>query len=347
MTSGTKTINQNYGNFSSRTWNGTDGRYYIVAGRKKTKWNNYTMTEYVHTGSPSVYPTGGPYYINVGSAGNAIETDIPGYKNVALQSKITSKVRGHDFNALVVGGEADKTVHLVTNTIRTIGGALRDVKQRRFSDAARRLGIDGHTSKLHPKDVSGRWLEMQYGWLPLVNDCYEAANMLHERTSGPRKSVIHSSTSWTKPYNGSASPINWTGDGTFKITKHIWYEMTEQLSNARSLGLENPLTLAWELMPYSFVIDWFIPIGSYLDNMSVIPTLSGRSMTMIVREWTCSGAGTSKYYKGASASYRKVAVVRTVGSGLSLGTPSFKSFSEAMGGKHIANAIALAHQRMR
>jgi hypothetical protein len=105
--------------------------------------------------------------------------------------------------------------------------------------------------------------------------------------------------------------------------------------------------VAWELVPYSFVIDWFIPIGSYLDNLAVIPTLTGRSMTMIVREWQASGVGTSKFHKGASATFRKVNVNRTTGGGLSLGTPSFKTLSEASSGKHIANAIALAHQRIR
>jgi hypothetical protein len=29
----------------------------------------------------------------------------------------------------------------------------------------------------------------------------------------------------------------------------------------------NPYSLAWELMPYSFVIDWFLDIGSYMRNL--------------------------------------------------------------------------------
>jgi hypothetical protein len=37
--------------------------------------------------------------------------------------------------------------------------------------------------------------------------------------------------------------------------------MTAELE---TLGLLNPLSLAWELLPYSFVIDWFLPIGDYL-----------------------------------------------------------------------------------
>jgi hypothetical protein len=33
------------------------------------------------------------------------------------------------------------------------------------------------------------------------------------------------------------------------------------------LGLTNPLNVAWELVPFSFVVDWFIPIGSFFDGL--------------------------------------------------------------------------------
>jgi hypothetical protein len=32
-----------------------------------------------------------------------------------------------------------------------------------------------------------------------------------------------------------------------------------------SLGLLNPLQVAWELVPFSFVVDWILPIGSFLE----------------------------------------------------------------------------------
>jgi hypothetical protein len=30
---------------------------------------------------------------------------------------------------------------------------------------------------------------------------------------------------------------------------------------ANSIGLLNPLTIAWEVLPFSFVVDWFVNIG--------------------------------------------------------------------------------------
>lgn len=34
------------------------------------------------------------------------------------------------------------------------------------------------------------------------------------------------------------------------------------------LGLANPLATAWELVSYSFVVDWFVPIGPVLNALS-------------------------------------------------------------------------------
>jgi hypothetical protein len=32
-------------------------------------------------------------------------------------------------------------------------------------------------------------------------------------------------------------------------------------------GFTNPVSLAWELLPFSFVVDWFLPIGPYLESL--------------------------------------------------------------------------------
>jgi hypothetical protein len=35
-----------------------------------------------------------------------------------------------------------------------------------------------------------------------------------------------------------------------------------------ALGFTNPLVVAWEVVPWSFVVDWFIPVGRYLEQLS-------------------------------------------------------------------------------
>lgn len=44
----------------------------------------------------------------------------------------------------------------------------------------------------------------------------------------------------------------------------------EILRTLSQLSLTNPLEVAWELVPFSFVVDWMLPIGDYLSNMSAL-----------------------------------------------------------------------------
>jgi hypothetical protein len=47
----------------------------------------------------------------------------------------------------------------------------------------------------------------------------------------------------------------------------VAYYSGEPLSNSVLLNLENPAAVAYELMTLSFVLDWFIPIGTYLHDV--------------------------------------------------------------------------------
>jgi hypothetical protein len=43
---------------------------------------------------------------------------------------------------------------------------------------------------------------------------------------------------------------------------------------AAQTGFTNPINLAWEVLPYSFVVDWFLPIGPYLETLSAFDGLA-------------------------------------------------------------------------
>lgn len=43
---------------------------------------------------------------------------------------------------------------------------------------------------------------------------------------------------------------------------------SEFIATATRLGLTDPLTIGWELVPYSFVVDWAMPVGNFLLALS-------------------------------------------------------------------------------
>jgi hypothetical protein len=56
--------------------------------------------------------------------------------------------------------------------------------------------------------------------------------------------------------------------GFVRTSGKIDFQIENPLTNTlSSLGLTNPLNVAWELVPFSFVVDWFIPIGDFFNGL--------------------------------------------------------------------------------
>lgn len=343
---------QVFGEYVSRNWIGDDGKYETVGSPpdqyQRAKWNNFTASEITQISSKG----SGNHVMNI-TAYNGFDTDV---SNPTLRSlsSLASDVRRHDFNLGIAIGEGKQTVRLCVDTLKRLGLAALDVKRGHLRDAAYTLGLGGSLKnyrKGYINDLSDMWLELQYGWKPLIQDCYEAAKAFEAIASQPRvqeykgkgKSVVYKEV--------STSPPNYTA--TARITKRVYstLELSEDFSITprQSLGLEDPKQVLWEMLPWSFVVDWFIPIGTYLDCLQNIPTLFGRQrQTVVFKGHAYATLINDKvpYYLGGSSysTYRKI--VRTCGPGtLSVPFPKFKSIPEAMSPLHIANAVALASSR--
>jgi len=130
-------------------------------------------------------------------------------------------------------------------------------------------------------------------------------------------------------------------------------------------GFTNPLNLGWELLPFSFVVDWFVGIGPYLEARSAWDGLTfvDGSQTTFTRQIVASSisgqrfAEDSHYYFLVSGVYRRTDVKLdrvklttfpilsspTLGSGLT----SYNSASGDTYYTRAVNAIALLQQTFR
>lgn len=324
---------------------GADGKYEVVDGIERLKWNNYSCIYEQERRTPGQSP------LFIGDVWFPSGVPVPGLTandELTLLSRLSEAVKGHSFNLAVAAAEGKKTVSMVSDALQSIGGAVLDLKRGRFESAARRFGVSPRPSRLSQKDVAGRWLELQYGWLPLLSDVYEASKAYEVLTKKPRKNLVRVNYTRRFTHNSSESQPNWSCEGSAMAGKRIIYEMTEQMSTERSLGLTDPLSVAWELIPYSFVVDWFIPIGTYLENLNTIPNLRGRFLTTSLRRFSGSAVSVNPTYNWTVVPTTHVSQVfldRTVSTSLTVPKPSFNSFEDAMSPKRIWNAIALAIQR--
>jgi hypothetical protein len=280
------------GVWSHKVWNGADGKYetYATAFRR-LKWNSYTLRAAgllctAHRYEMSITYTavpGGPTLDYSQAPGVDFEPTLGGnqiavtddLKQKAL-TKLLAKIKSHDLNLGVELGQMNQTVRLLAGNLGKLGRAALALKRGDFSTAARQLGTRPRGTRLKPSDVPGRWLELQYGWLPLLSSSFEAAKAFEEISNGPRKTTFVASGTRKVRYEASLSPTNHSCFVNARVGRRLQYEMYEEMSVPRQLGLYDPLSIAWELTPWSFVVDWFYPIGQYLSNLNQIPYLKGR-----------------------------------------------------------------------
>lgn len=161
--------------------------------------------------------------------------------------------------------------------------------RRRFAEAGRVLNCSFYDGKPprrnrsrwvlpdYPKktniSLSNLWLEWHFGWSPLISDCQAAAKVLTDpipnvKISGSSERFERSSVKETMA--GNPGWFRKTDIVTrFRHRQGAYVAITNpNVALAGQLGLLNPVALAWEIVPFSFVADWFVNVGDWLQGFS-------------------------------------------------------------------------------
>lgn len=320
MTTGSRTIGtwNNSPFFYQKVWSGTDSKYTSAGHRKRghrsdSSWNSYSMTGVTAHQSPD-YATGYNYPGNCGVLSQIVSLSTN--QQVALQNKLVNAARTHSFNLGMASAQIDKTIVMATQTVQRFSNTIHLIKRGRIADAARNLLVP-YKESLGPrsrkavttKDVANIWLELQYGWKPFLRDVHDSAEFMASITNPPRVSRFQVSAFAKIRESRTTSTLHIYHHQVH--SRRIIYEMSEALSVPRSLGLLDPLSAPWDILPFSFMVDWFIPIGTYLDNYNVIPNLTGRFLTTDKWESELEAFGYGHYGNGAHQMAKGVQLIRT------------------------------------
>lgn len=215
---------------------------------------------------------------------------VTNYDTVAMRSKIldvawTTQMRNRVNTELLVKvgqrkvnygeaiAEGRETISHLAKTTSTVVRALLAARRGQWSRVPKILGVP--KKKLRDgASASEKWLEYQYGWLPLLGDINDSYELFKKGlTRGPqifsavrniRETIDESST-----LNKSQNFADCFGRTEICHTGKIFFRIPDSdLSALHQLGLINPLEVAWAIVPYSFVVDWFLPVGSVLEAVS-------------------------------------------------------------------------------
>jgi len=280
--------------------------------------------------------------------------------------KLRLKIKSSSVNLAVTTAEGNKTMRMVANAATRVYTGIRNLKQGRFVDAARAVGavptqrgrkrFERNFARDAESAAAKAWLELTYGWKPLLSDVYGSAKALADSERLPMY-VTETVTEFfpqndrrsvTTKSSGLTTQTWWeTNRETLVRTSATFFRANDATTMPTALGLTNPALVAWELVPFSFVVDWFYPVGNFLDSLDATTGLefhSGFRTVFVKRRFkggsttsgTASGQTVSVYYTGGSEA---ILMRRRVLSGFP--TVSRPRFKNPVSVSHAASALAL------
>lgn len=180
--------------------------------------------------------------------------------------KALEKLKAQRVNYAVAFAEGRKTIQMVGDSIHTVANSILSWRRKnslRLWDRVKRGG----------KQTPNSWLELQYGWNPLMSDVMGTCAALRDPWNrGADVSVKGYAQAPRAREDKISSPSGYSAYYVLRSEQldrcwvKLWYHASgAELAALSSLGLTNPLALAWELVPYSFVLDWFLPVGDWLS----------------------------------------------------------------------------------
>lgn len=194
------------------------------------------------------------------------------------RSRFVSKMRGDTAEIAVALAERKQAVAMMTSRVIQLYRFTKLLRQFRFAEAGRMLGVQVSPKQLgkmnlrkSSKAFANNYLEFHFGWSPLIADIGNVAKILGSDVpmftikGGARdtlKTLQNNNSGW--PYYNVDLITH-----DLKVRSVVQADVRVVNPNvflAASLGITNPAIVAWELVPFSFVVDWFVNVSDFLSQ---------------------------------------------------------------------------------
>lgn len=217
---------------------------------------------------------------------HGIQLNMPTLPSISDVAEATSKAQTRFYKDLesvvtlfqggVFLGELKETLTMIRNPARSlrrgIDGYLNDAKKRRRGSSTAKENI-----------LAGLWLEHAFGWAPLLNDLNSARTYLRRKQDQLAQALQPVSGSGLVEKSAVINTSNGVGsttmsaelqriDNTFVRYKGAVASRchTSRMIEYDAMGLSarSFVPTIWELVPWSFAIDYFTNIGDVLTAWS-------------------------------------------------------------------------------
>lgn len=182
------------------------------------------------------------------------------------------------FKGMVFGGEFVQTLRMIRRPFRSLRRGIDDYLDY-VGNVGRRL-----PKQQRPSFVRRTWLEYSYGWAPLISDCGNAVDAfyasqivrpVHQMVRGRgRETLVGSETAMpliapvlSQSTSGRVLNTSEVDAKFYGVYSSVGTGLARDAANWGFRPSEFVPTI-WELIPYSFLVDYFSNIGKVIESWS-------------------------------------------------------------------------------
>lgn len=269
-----------------------------------------------------------------------------------VYNKIRADIRGQATNLAQMLAEYAETAKLFMDLAKIV-----TTKGKSLFRQVPRGALSGSKVSAYSKVASGAYLQWTYGISPLCGDMASAIRELRNRMDHPLYIGGVESRTVTGTHNGQ---VGFNGLGSVSADcaikeverrRYQWRAYVNKNALLHSMfahGFGNPLAVGYELVPFSFVVDWWVNIGEVLaslDNLVLVDSIYVIKSTSRKRiELVQTRPGPDLVSAGASTRYTRT---DTRLAPATISRVSSFQYDPSVSYRHILNGLALLNQLRR
>lgn len=197
---------------------------------------------------------------------NTYGGDPSTFDNLLAKTETLSRLNQGAVDLGIALVEVKRTAETLADDVIFVAEALKNLRRGRI-----RLKGKLRRSIIRDSKLSANiYLRYRYGWKPLLTDIYDAIEDIKNGMKRPL--IVSAQRRITSRYSDTKPKGQWkvrrqsaTTSASCKLVAQL---DSTYVARARNAGVLNPQGMVWEVIPYSFVVDWIVPVGNFLEALT-------------------------------------------------------------------------------
>jgi len=232
-----------------------------------------------------------------------IPLEFDNNNELKILAKLGDKARSHSFNGANFIAECHQPIKMIADISTSLAATLYGLRKGDFTrvseilDAAKEYGKpytnarskeikklmtvrsrseffkDVKNNIISEEEMAARVLQYQYGIKPLLSDMHDGAEAI-SRVNNDKYFLNGLQMKVKAKRTISATDTSYYASGITSRSRVIRCTLRAVLKARPDyltlLHVNDPLSAGWEVMPWSFVADWVLPIGTWLQSLDTV-----------------------------------------------------------------------------